>query len=94
MPLSEMTIPEIRARLHELAAEHGIEELAELAEATRRRPPHRVARVKSRPIDPMLKRAIVAYAAAHPGDHFQHIADVFRVNPGRISEALSGKRGR
>lgn len=33
-----MTIPEIRKRMHELAIEHGIEELAQLAEETKRRP--------------------------------------------------------
>lgn len=86
------TIPEIRIRLHEIAAEHGIDELHYLAEATRRRPPLRVARVKSRPIDPAVKAAIRAYALAHPNAHAQEIAEVFNVNHGRVSEALIGKR--
>lgn len=90
MPL---TIPEIRTRLHELAAETGIAELHELAEETRRRPPLRVARARSRSIDPMLRQAIVAYALAHPDAHAQDIAEAFNVNHGRVSEALIGKRG-
>jgi hypothetical protein len=90
MPL---TIPQIRARLHELADETGIEELAELADATRRRPPLRVASVRSRPIDPAVLDAIRAYAVAHPDTHAQEIAEVFNVNHGRVSEALIGKRG-
>lgn len=87
------TIPEIRARLHELAHEHGIEELADLAEATRRRPPIRLAPVRSRPMDHAVTVAIRAYAAAHPTAHLSAIAEVFKVNPGRVSEALAGKRG-
>jgi hypothetical protein len=88
-----LTIPEIRDRLHVLADHHGIEELHDLAEATRRRPPLRVARPKSRPIDPMVRRAIIAYALAHPDAHAQEIAEVFGVNHGRVSESLIGKRG-
>lgn len=86
------TIPEIRARLHELADEHGIAELAELAEATRRRRPCRVAPVRSRPMTRARKAAIRAYAEAHPQEHLQEIADAFHVNPGRVSEALAGFR--
>lgn len=88
-----MTIPEIRDRLFELADELDCPELIRLAEATRRRAPVRKAPVKSRPISRAVKVAIAAYAAAHPDAHLQAIADVFKVNHGRVSETLAGKRG-
>lgn len=86
------TIPQIRERLFELADELDCPELIRLAEETRRRPPVRKGPVKSRPINRQVRVAIVAYAAAHPDAHGQEIAAVFKVNHGRVSEALGGKR--
>jgi hypothetical protein len=87
-----MTIPEIRRRLHELAVSAGIPELAELAEATRRRPAPRVAPVKSRPLEPWLAEWIRETAEENPDATQMEIAREFGVNIGRVSEALHGKR--
>lgn len=87
-----MTIPEIRDRLHVLADELRCEELHHLAEATRRRRPTRVAPVKSRPIDPAVRKEMRAYAAAHPDAHQRDIGQLFNLNAGRVSESLRGKR--
>ena len=87
------TIPEIRERLHELADLHGIDELAELAEETRRRAGRRPAPVKSRSLSEREKERIRAYTLAHPTLHYQEIADHFAINPGRVSEIVIGKRG-
>ncbi|HEU4762905.1 MAG TPA: hypothetical protein VFS74_11340 [Gemmatimonadales bacterium] len=87
-----MKIPEIRERLHVLAEELGVRELHRLAEETRRRPYARVAPVKSRPIDPAVRKAVRAYAAAHPDAHQREIGQMFNLNPGRVSESLRGKR--
>ena len=87
-----MTIPEIRRRLHALAEELGLQELAELAEATRRRPPLRKASVESNPMTPREAEQIRQFAEAYPSLSQMHIADRFGVNIGRVSEALFGKR--
>ncbi len=47
---------------------------------------------RSRPCTKALAKEIRAYAAANPGDSSQKIADIFNVNPGRVSEALNGRR--
>lgn len=85
-------IPEVRVRLHELADQHGLPELHELAEATRRRPAVRRAAPQSRPMTPELQAEIRSYAAKHPRATLARIADALEVNPGRVSEALNGKR--
>lgn len=87
-----MTIPEIRARLHELADLHGIPKLHVLADATKRRPPVRKAPAKRRSLTPALEMLIRAFASAHPTAGYPDIADHFGVNQGRVSEALAGKR--
>lgn len=87
------TIPEIRSRLHELAREHGISELHQLAEETKRRRAVRRAPVRHPPLSDDQLDALKAYARANPQAHLQDIAVRFRTNAGRVSEALHGKRG-
>lgn len=86
------TIPQIRARLHELADEHGLPELAALAEETRRRPPCRLAAPRRRSLTPALAAEVRDYARRHPSASFHETADRFHTNIGRISEALVGTR--
>lgn len=83
------SIPEIRARLHVLADQLGCQELHELAEATRRNPPVKRAPRRSRPMHRKIGDAIRAYAAANPNASNQAIGEVFKVNAGRVSEALN-----
>ena len=52
-----MSIPEVRARLRELAEEHGIEELNELADAMYRRSPAKRAPNRSPKLTPELAEA-------------------------------------
>jgi hypothetical protein len=86
------TIPEIRTRLIYLAQEHALPELAVLAQALKRRPMVRKARPKYRPLTPVLKEDIQAYAGRFPDLSYQEIANHFFTNIGRVSEALRGKR--
>lgn len=87
-----MRIPEIRERLHELADLHGIDELHDLAEATRRRFNGRTGRRASVPVTPELNEALRAYMAAFPDMTLHEVSQLFRLNQGRVSEALRGKR--
>lgn len=89
-----MRIPEVRARLYELSAVYQLPELHELAEHLRRRTTGegRAVRRASDPVTPAIVKAVRSYAAAYP-DMPQHaIAVVFRLNQGRVSEILNGKR--
>ena len=86
-----MTIPEIRKRLYELAEEHGIAELAVLADASYRRTYTRTP-AKRRNLTPDLVASIRAYVAANPEVAVQDVASKFYVNPGRVSEAMHGRR--
>lgn len=87
-----MRIPEVRARLYELADEIGNDELRELAGALFRRPAVRRAIPQSRPMTADLRAEIQRYAARHPRASLARIAQVFDCNPGRVSETLQGKR--
>lgn len=86
-----MTIPEIRKRLYELAEYYGIAELAVLADASYRRTYTRTP-AKRRNLTPDLAASIRAYVAANPEISMQDIAAKFYVNPGRVSEAVHGRR--
>lgn len=89
-----MRVPEVRARLYELSVVYQLPELHDLAEHLRRRTTAdgRAVRKVSDPVTPALAKAVRAYAAAYP-DMPQHaIAVVFRLNQGRVSEILRGKR--
>jgi hypothetical protein len=81
-------IPEIRARLRVIAHEKGIDELNDLANEMYRRPAIRRAAKRSPKLTDELASKIREYAMQHPKDHLQDIAEVFGVNPGRVSESL------
>lgn len=87
------TIPEIRARLHELAAEHGIPELSELAEETKRQYHGRRAPTRARPVDRALAVRVSFFARRNPGMPQREIGRRFGIDGGRVSEILFGKRG-
>lgn len=84
-------IPAVRDRLRELADEHGIEELRDLADQMYRKTARKRAPVRSPKLTPVLAQTIRDYAAANPGAHQQDIAERFGVNHGRVSEALSNQ---
>lgn len=86
------TIPQIRDRLHELADEHGIEELHELAEETKRRSPVRRARARRLKLTDDMRREIVELAEAFPDASYDELNETLNVGIGRISEALAGFR--
>lgn len=86
-----MRIPQIRNRLRELSYLHSMPELDRLADELDRRKGAR-SPVASVPMTPELAAAIRAYAVAHPGVSQATIAEFFKVNQGRVSEALNGKR--
>lgn len=87
-----MRIPEIRKRLHQLADEHGIAELHELADETKRRSPLRVARSRWPRLTPEQQDAVRAMYEAQPGLGVKDIADRFSTSVGRVSEAVRGFR--
>lgn len=82
-------IPAVRERLRELADEHGIEELRELADQMYRKSASKRAAVRNPKLTPELAQEIREYAGLNPGAHQQDIAEHFGVNHGRVSEALS-----
>ena len=57
-----------------------------------RRPAATKSKPKSRHCTPALKAQMRDYHYAHPDLSLQEIADLFGVNPARVSEAISGKR--
>jgi len=87
-----MRLPEIRDRMHELAEEHGIGELHELAEETRRRRRQPPAPVVSATVTPELADAVRAYCVAFPDLSMHEVGRLFGLNQGRISEILHGRR--
>lgn len=92
--MDKRTIPEIRARLHEIAnnigGAHG-EELHQLADETVRSSPSRKkAPVTHRPLTEVQRAQVRRYARNHPRVHIQDIAVRFHTNIGRVSEALRG----
>lgn len=86
-------IPEIRARLYELAVIHSIPELADLADDTKRNPPIRRAKSTRRKLTPPVAVKVRAYAKAHPNMAMRDIGLVFNLDQGRISEALNYSKG-
>ena len=52
----------------------------------------RKAPVTSEPMDEVTASAIRRINEANPEMSAQEIADLFNVNPGRVSEAIAGKR--
>lgn len=56
-----------------------------------REPPSRKTKPRSKTMTAKLAREIRAHARAHPTASHQQIANVFGVNPGRVSEAIARK---
>lgn len=86
------TIPELREELRVLSHRLGVPRLAEIAAELKRRPAQAAGRVTSTPMTPALRAQIRAYALANPALTQVEVARVFNVNPGRVSEAVSGRR--
>ncbi|MEG8219726.1 hypothetical protein OSJ57_03705 [Sphingomonas sp. HH69] len=91
MPKNSSGIPALRDRLRELADEHGIDELHDIADQMYRRSHTRRAPTRSPKLTPDMAQKIREYKAENPNAHQQDIAQVFGVNHGRVSEALEGQ---
>lgn len=87
-----MRLPEIAERLRELAVTLNTKELSDLADEIGRRPAGTRARPTSTPMSDELRDKIRAYRKAQPGLSQAKIGAHFNVNPGRVSEAIKGKR--
>ena len=87
-----MRLPEVASRLHELAINLGCHELDELADEIGRRSPRQRAPITSAPMTDALREQIRALKAAEPDLSQVEIGRRFNLNPGRVSEALRGKR--
>jgi len=82
-----MRLPDVAARLVELSAE-----IAELSAHIKRRRPINVAPPSSRRVTKELAAEIRTFAREHQTWTQMRIAKKFGVNPGRVSEAVRGKR--
>jgi hypothetical protein len=87
-----MKIPEVREELHKIANDFSIPRLHQLADELARRPQARRAKVKSARLTEGMEDSIKAFARRQPHLSFVEIARYYNVNPGRVSEAISGKR--
>jgi hypothetical protein len=87
-----MTIPEIRERLHALAKELNCDELATLAEATRRRQPLRRAAPRYPRLTEDQQAEVRKTFEANPALGLNDMAHMFGTNIGRISTAIRGFR--
>lgn len=87
-----MRLPEVASRLRELAIELGCDELDELANEIGRRSPRQRAPISSATMTDALRAQIRAVKAAEPDLSQTEIGRRFNLNPGRVSEALRGKR--
>jgi hypothetical protein len=87
-----MRLPEVASRLRELAIELDCDELDELADEIGRRSPRLRAPTTSAPMTNALRAQIRALKAAEPDLSQAEIGRRFNLNPGRVSEALRGKR--
>lgn len=91
MAQNRLSIPEVRDRLRELADEHGIDELHDLADQMFRKSAKKRAPIRSPKLTPEIAEQIRQYAAANPDAHQQDVAEKFGVNHGRVSEALDNQ---
>lgn len=87
-----MRLPQVAARLVELSDELECPELAELAGEIGRRPSGGRAPATSQSMTPALAKNIRQIKAANPDLSQAKIASMLNINPGRVSEALKGKR--
>jgi len=99
-----MRIPDVRRKLSEIANDLRTEKVsphsaaksidAIVTELWRKSPRRRapgMSRTRTR-MTPELKIEIKAYARDHKDKDLQSIANHFNVNPGRVSEIVSGMR--
>jgi len=89
MARNKRRIPELRARLRELAEEYDLDELHDIADELHRNPPVSRAKNRSKPLTTELADEIRRYVRRNPGLHQRDVAQRFNVNPGRVSEALN-----
>ena len=89
---NKMTIPEIRDRLKELTEKHKIPELSDLADQMYREQYGNRAPIQNDKFTEDTAEKIRNYKKDNPTAQHQDIAEVFNVNIGRVSEALSGKK--
>ncbi len=92
-----MRIPEIRAELGRIASSGAVSaavarQLNKLAGELVRRKGTPRAPAKSEPMTPELRRRVRAYKRRHPDASHTEIGRKYNVNPGRVSEALIGRR--
>lgn len=87
-----MRLPEVALRLRVLAIEFRCDELNDLADEIARRPRGQRAPTTSAPITDALRARIRAMKEAEPDLSQAEIGRRLNVNPGRVSEALRGKR--
>ncbi len=86
---NKRTIPELRARLREIADEEDLYELHDIADEMHRQTAVRRAKTKSTKLTASLAKDIREYAKKNPKMHQRDIAQRFNVNPGRVSEAMN-----
>ena len=91
MATNSRGIPAIRDRLRELADEHDIDELNDLADEMYRKSAKKRAPIRSPRLTPQMAQNIRDFSAANPNAHQQDIAEKFGVNHGRVSEALDNQ---
>lgn len=92
--MSKKTIPEIQSLIREICRQQIklTAYLSTLNDELSRRKATRKAPVRSKKVTVVLKLKIKNYAKENPSYSLQKIANKFKVNPGRVSEILSGKR--
>jgi hypothetical protein len=88
-----MRLPEVAARLRELAIDLSCDELNELADEIARRPSGRRAPITSATMSDSVRAQIRAMKADDPDLSHAEIGRRLDINPGRVSETLRGKRG-
>lgn len=89
MPKNSRGIPALRERLRELASEHDLDELNDIADQMYRRSHTRRAPNRSPKLTAQMAEDIREYATANLKAHLQDIGEHFGVNHGRVSEALN-----
>lgn len=87
-----MKMAEIREELYALAEEYEIPRIAELADATFRRPPVKRARARAKKLTEEIKAHIREVYAEHPDWSNRRIGQQCGVDGGRVSETLAGFR--
>ena len=87
-----MKTPEIQARLIEIAAEIGNDEIRDLAVKLSRRKPKSRAVAMSEPMSDEIRHRIRRMHKSNPDLPMSRIAAALNLNPGRVSETLRGYR--